>query len=85
MIRQDNDANGNRIFTPINAARSTYVYLGGLIPVNVATLPNADFSTDPLMPDLEDIADTGIFSEAYDDEVEGAEADFNNLELTIVV
>nr|GEW63898.1 ribonuclease H-like domain-containing protein [Tanacetum cinerariifolium] len=33
----------------------------------------------------EDTADTGIFSGAYDDEVEGAEADFNNLELTIVV
>nr|GEX07747.1 hypothetical protein [Tanacetum cinerariifolium] len=32
-----------------------------------------------------DTADTGIFGDAYDDEVEGAEADFNNLELTIVV
>nr|GEU29574.1 hypothetical protein [Tanacetum cinerariifolium] len=34
------------------------------------------------MPDLED---AGIFGAAYDDDVEGAEADFNNLELTQVV
>nr|GEY25156.1 hypothetical protein [Tanacetum cinerariifolium] len=53
--------------------------------VNAATLPNVDLPTDPLMPDLEDTADTGIFDDAYDDEVEGAKADFNNLELTIVV
>nr|GEV11424.1 uncharacterized mitochondrial protein AtMg00810-like [Tanacetum cinerariifolium] len=56
--------------------------------VNTATLPNADLPTDPLMPDLEDTADlydTGIFSGAYDDKVEGAEANFNNLELTIAV
>nr|GEW70175.1 ribonuclease H-like domain, reverse transcriptase, RNA-dependent DNA polymerase [Tanacetum cinerariifolium] len=73
------------IFTLVSAAGSTYVYLGGSIPVNAATLPNADLLTDPLMPDLEETADTGIFSDAYDDEVKGAEADFNNLELTIVV
>nr|GEU53630.1 putative ribonuclease H-like domain-containing protein [Tanacetum cinerariifolium] len=41
--------------------------------------------TDPLMPNLEDTADTEIFSGAYDDEVEGEEADFSNLELTTVV
>nr|GEX62922.1 retrovirus-related Pol polyprotein from transposon TNT 1-94 [Tanacetum cinerariifolium] len=34
---------------------------------------------------VEDTVDTGIFSSAYDDEVEGAEADFNNLELTTIV
>ncbi|GKA15348.1 ribonuclease H-like domain-containing protein [Tanacetum coccineum] len=28
-------------------------FLGGSIPVNAATLPNADLPTDPLMPDLE--------------------------------
>ncbi|GKE66739.1 putative ribonuclease H-like domain-containing protein, partial [Tanacetum coccineum] len=58
------------------------------IPDNAATLPNAGLSTDPLMPDLEDTADlqvTGIFNGAYDDEVESEVADFNNLELTIVV
>nr|GEU97112.1 putative ribonuclease H-like domain-containing protein [Tanacetum cinerariifolium] len=36
-------------------------------------------------PDTADLQDTGIFSGAYDDEVEGAVADFNNLELTTVV
>nr|GFB21717.1 putative ribonuclease H-like domain-containing protein [Tanacetum cinerariifolium] len=37
------------------------------------------------MPDLEDTADTEIFSGAYVHEVEGAKANFNNLELTTVV
>nr|GFB51655.1 hypothetical protein [Tanacetum cinerariifolium]GFB51681.1 hypothetical protein [Tanacetum cinerariifolium] len=69
MFEQDKDANGNRMFTPVSAAGSIYVYLGGLIHVNAATLPNADLPTDPLMPDLEDTADTRIFSGAYDDEV----------------
>ncbi|GJU98586.1 putative ribonuclease H-like domain-containing protein [Tanacetum coccineum] len=76
------------MFTPVSAVGSSYENLGGSIPVNAATLPNDDLSTDPLMPNLEDIADlqdTGIFSGAYDDEVEGAMADFNNLELTTVV
>ncbi|GJW39409.1 putative ribonuclease H-like domain-containing protein [Tanacetum coccineum] len=41
-----------------------------------------DLSTDPLIPDLEDI---GIFSGAYDDEDVGAEADLNNLEITMNV
>ncbi|GJY28558.1 putative ribonuclease H-like domain-containing protein [Tanacetum coccineum] len=47
-----------------------------------------DLPTDPLMPDLEDIADllnTGIFSSAYDDEDESVEADLNNLETTMNV
>ncbi|GJZ25657.1 putative reverse transcriptase domain-containing protein [Tanacetum coccineum] len=47
-----------------------------------------DLPTNPLMPDLEDTADllnTGIFSGAYDDEDEGAEADLNNLETTMNV
>nr|GEW58040.1 uncharacterized mitochondrial protein AtMg00810-like [Tanacetum cinerariifolium] len=85
MFGQDKNANGNRIFTPVSAVGSTYVYLGGLIPVNVATFSNADLLTNPLMPDLEDTADTRIFNGAYDDEVEGVVADFNNLELTTVV
>ncbi|GKF56600.1 hypothetical protein Tco_0166940, partial [Tanacetum coccineum] len=47
-----------------------------------------DLSTDPLMPDLEDIADLlniSIFSGAYDDEDVGAEAGINNLETTMNV
>nr|GFC13802.1 ribonuclease H-like domain-containing protein [Tanacetum cinerariifolium] len=74
MFRQDKDANGNRIFTPVSAAGSTYVCRGGSILVNAATLLNADLPTDPLMPDLEDTADlqnTGIYSGVYDDEIEG--------------
>nr|GEW57284.1 hypothetical protein [Tanacetum cinerariifolium] len=59
--------------------------LKGIIPINDATLPNANLPIDPLMPDLEDTANlqnTGILKGAYDDEVKGAEADFNNLKLT---
>nr|GEV94709.1 retrovirus-related Pol polyprotein from transposon TNT 1-94 [Tanacetum cinerariifolium] len=88
MFGQDKDANCNRMFTPVSAAGSTYVNRSGSIPVNAATLPNADLPTDPRMPDLEDttnVQDTRIFSGAYDDEGEGAKACFNNLELTIVV
>ncbi|GKE65929.1 putative ribonuclease H-like domain-containing protein [Tanacetum coccineum] len=43
---------------------------------------------DPLIPDLEDIADlqdTGIFGSAYDDEYVGIEADLNNLETNMSV
>ncbi|GJW92411.1 putative ribonuclease H-like domain-containing protein [Tanacetum coccineum] len=91
VFGQDKDTNGNstyRMFTPVNAAGSSYENLGGSIPVNAATFPNDDFPTDPLMPDLEDTADlqvTGIFSGAYDDEDVGAEADLNNLETTMSV
>nr|GFB18901.1 ribonuclease H-like domain-containing protein [Tanacetum cinerariifolium] len=46
-------------------------------PVNTNDYPN-----DPLMPNLED---TGIFDDAYDDRDEGAEADYNNLEIVISV
>nr|GEW65957.1 hypothetical protein [Tanacetum cinerariifolium] len=82
MFGQDKDANGKKIFTHLTAAGHTYVYLSRSIPVNATTLPNVDLPTDLLMPDLED---TGIFSDVYDDKVKGAEADFNNLELNIVV
>ncbi|GKD18538.1 putative ribonuclease H-like domain-containing protein, partial [Tanacetum coccineum] len=41
-----------------------------------------DLPSDPLIPDLED---TDIFSGAYDDEDMGAEADLNNLEITMNV
>ncbi|GKE75771.1 retrovirus-related pol polyprotein from transposon TNT 1-94, partial [Tanacetum coccineum] len=60
---------------------SPSVSVAGQVFDNVDDLP-----TDPLMPDLEDIVDLlniGIFSGAYDDEDEGAEADLNNLETTM--
>nr|GEZ40130.1 hypothetical protein [Tanacetum cinerariifolium] len=82
VFRQDNDANDNMMLTP--AAGSTYVYLGGSIPFNVATLPNVNLPIDPLMLNLEDTIDTGIFDDVYNDREVGAEANINNLELSIV-
>ncbi|GJX92428.1 putative ribonuclease H-like domain-containing protein [Tanacetum coccineum] len=89
--RLNTDAHGNNtymIFTPVSVAGSFYDNLGGSVSVNVATLPNGDLPTNPLMPELEDIADlqdTGIFSGAYDDEDVGTEANLNNLETTMNV
>ncbi|GJX24528.1 putative ribonuclease H-like domain-containing protein [Tanacetum coccineum] len=73
-----------------NAGESSFVYLGGKIPIDASTLPNADISIDLNMPDLEDASDTlpndGIFNGAYDDDEDmGAVADFNNMDNTIVV
>ncbi|GKE55849.1 putative ribonuclease H-like domain-containing protein, partial [Tanacetum coccineum] len=85
VFGQDNDDNGNSInmmFTPVNVVGSSCNNLGGSIPVNAATFLNADLPTNPLMPDLKD---TGIFSDTYDDEDVGAEADLNNLETTMNV
>ncbi|GKB24819.1 putative ribonuclease H-like domain-containing protein, partial [Tanacetum coccineum] len=41
-----------------NAGESSFVYLGGKIPIDASTLPNADLPIDPNMPDLEDASDT---------------------------
>ncbi|GKB07938.1 hypothetical protein Tco_0836222 [Tanacetum coccineum] len=75
--------------TGANTGGSSFVYLGGQIPIDASTLPNADLPIDPNMPDLEDDSDVfpndGIFSGAYDDEDVGAEADFNNMDNTIDV
>ncbi|GJY05817.1 hypothetical protein Tco_0371757 [Tanacetum coccineum] len=72
-----------------NAGESSFVYLGGKIPIDASTLPNADLPIDPNMPDLEDASDAfsndGIFNGAYDDENVGAVADFNNMDDTINV
>ncbi|GKA53280.1 ribonuclease H-like domain-containing protein [Tanacetum coccineum] len=89
VFGQDKDANSTyRMFTHVSAAESSYENLGGSTPVNAATPFNADYPTDPFMPDLEDTAnlqDTGIFGNAYDDEEVGAEADLSNLETTMSV
>ncbi|GKF43063.1 hypothetical protein Tco_0126405 [Tanacetum coccineum] len=64
--------------TPIgaNAGESSFDYLGVQIPIDVSTLPNADLTIDPNMPDLEDVSNVfpndGIFSGAYDDDDVGA-------------
>ncbi|GJV27682.1 putative ribonuclease H-like domain-containing protein [Tanacetum coccineum] len=75
--------------TGANTGGSSFVYLGGQIPIDASTLPNADLPIDPNMPDLEDDSNVfpndGIFSGAYDDEDVGAEADFNNMDNTIDV
>ncbi|GJU30886.1 putative ribonuclease H-like domain-containing protein [Tanacetum coccineum] len=73
-----------------NTDESSFVYLGGKIPIDASTLPNADLPIDPNMPDLEDASDTlpndGIFNGAYDDDEDvGAVADFNNMDNTIAV
>ncbi|GKB80725.1 putative ribonuclease H-like domain-containing protein [Tanacetum coccineum] len=68
---------------------SSFIYLGGKIPIDASTLPNADLPIDPNMPDLEDDSDAfsndGIFNRAYDDENVGVVADFNNMDDTINV
>ncbi|GJW06095.1 putative ribonuclease H-like domain-containing protein [Tanacetum coccineum] len=76
--------------TSANADESSFVYLGGKIPIDASTLPNADLPIDPNMPDLEDASDTlpndGIFNGAYDDDEDvGAVADFYNMDNTIAV
>ncbi|GKC12950.1 putative ribonuclease H-like domain-containing protein [Tanacetum coccineum] len=76
--------------TGANAGESSFVYLGGKIPIDASTLPNADLPIDPNMPDLEDASDTlpndGLFNGTYDDDEDvGAVADFNNMDNTIVV
>ncbi|GJZ89065.1 putative ribonuclease H-like domain-containing protein [Tanacetum coccineum] len=78
--------------TPIgtNAGESSFVYLGGKIPINASTLPNVDLPIDPNMLNLEDASDTlpndRIFNGAYDDDEDvGAVADFTNMDNTIAV
>ncbi|GKD52078.1 hypothetical protein Tco_1281054, partial [Tanacetum coccineum] len=76
--------------TGANADESSFVYLGGKIPIDASTLPNADLPIDPNIPDLEDASDTlpndGIFNGAYDDDEDvGAVADFHNMDNIIAV
>ncbi|GKD94612.1 putative ribonuclease H-like domain-containing protein, partial [Tanacetum coccineum] len=70
-----------------NAGESSFVYLGGQIPIDASTLPNADLPTNPNMPDLEDVSNSfpndGIFSGSYNDDDVGVEANFNNMDHTI--
>ncbi|GJS82329.1 ribonuclease H-like domain-containing protein [Tanacetum coccineum] len=54
--------------TCVNADESSFFYLGGKIPIDASTLPNANVPIDPNMPALEDASDTlpnnGIFNGA---------------------
>ncbi|GKE50809.1 hypothetical protein Tco_1485965, partial [Tanacetum coccineum] len=40
--------------TCANAGESSFVYLGGKIPIDASTLSNADLPIDPNIPDLKD-------------------------------
>ncbi|GKB55542.1 putative ribonuclease H-like domain-containing protein [Tanacetum coccineum] len=76
--------------TGANADESSFVYLGGNIPIDASTLPNVDLSIDPNMPTLEDASNTlpndGIFNGAYDDDEDvGTMANFNNMDNNIAV
>ncbi|GKE90761.1 hypothetical protein Tco_1571856, partial [Tanacetum coccineum] len=75
--------------TGANAGKSSFIYLGGKIPIDASTLPNADLPIDPNMPDLEDDSDAfssdGIFNGAYNDENVRAVVNFNNIDDTINV
>ncbi|GJX16060.1 ribonuclease H-like domain-containing protein [Tanacetum coccineum] len=76
--------------TRTNVGELSFVYLGGTIPIDASTLPNADLPIDPNMHDLEDASETlpndGIFNRAYDDNEDvGAMADINNMDNSIAV
>ncbi|GKD34213.1 putative ribonuclease H-like domain-containing protein, partial [Tanacetum coccineum] len=76
--------------TGANTDESSFVYLGGKIPIDASTLLNADLPIDPNMFDLEYASNTlpndGIFNGAYDDDEDvGALANFNNIDNTIAV
>ncbi|GJY22202.1 putative ribonuclease H-like domain-containing protein [Tanacetum coccineum] len=43
--------------TGANAGESSFFYLGGKIPIDASTLPNADLPIDPNIPDLKDDSD----------------------------
>ncbi|GKG05268.1 hypothetical protein Tco_0325354 [Tanacetum coccineum] len=42
--------------TGANAGESSFVYLGGQIPIDASTPPNANLPTDLNIPDLEDVS-----------------------------
>ncbi|GKD45087.1 hypothetical protein Tco_1269732 [Tanacetum coccineum] len=44
--------------TEANVGESSFVYLGGKIPIDASTLPNDDLPIDPNMHDLEDASNT---------------------------
>ncbi|GKF16116.1 hypothetical protein Tco_0061034, partial [Tanacetum coccineum] len=73
--------------TGANAGESSFVYLGGKMPIDASTLPNVDLPIDPNMPDLEDDSDAfsndGIFNGACDNENVGSVTDFNNMDDSI--
>ncbi|GJX79978.1 putative ribonuclease H-like domain-containing protein [Tanacetum coccineum] len=71
---RSNTPNVSAASTPTcaNVGESLFVYIGGKIPIDASTLPNADLPIDPNMPDSEDASDIlpndGIFNGAFDDD-----------------
>ncbi|GJX67675.1 putative ribonuclease H-like domain-containing protein [Tanacetum coccineum] len=75
------------IFVP-HDGESSFVYLGGKIPIDASTLPNADLPIDLNMPDLEYASDTlpmMVIIGAYDDNEDVGAGMFNNMDNTIAV
>ncbi|GKA71876.1 putative ribonuclease H-like domain-containing protein [Tanacetum coccineum] len=76
----------NNVSSPVNTVSSSFTTVD---PGRAKEQRNEYESLfDPLIPDLEDIADlqdTRIFGSAYDDEYVGAEADLSNLETNMSV
>ncbi|GJR28103.1 putative ribonuclease H-like domain-containing protein [Tanacetum coccineum] len=92
------DDQATRSDTPVSAARPSFTNDDPSSPVNAAEASNAfkehlfeifspfkNAFTLPPVSNVTPIDDTGIFSNAYDDEDVGAEADLNNLETTMNV
>ncbi|GKD75750.1 putative ribonuclease H-like domain-containing protein [Tanacetum coccineum] len=96
MEKQPNCTNSfNTVGTPVSVAGPSFTNDDPSSPVNAAITseehlfeqfyPFKNAFTLPDVPNVFSIDDTGIFSNAYDDEDVGAEADLNNLETTMNV
>nr|GEV48369.1 retrovirus-related Pol polyprotein from transposon TNT 1-94 [Tanacetum cinerariifolium] len=93
-LRKDNPVNAASTLGTFSAGGPSSPYPDAFIPAN--SLLYVD-QNDSQIPDLEDTAElrsTGIFNSAYDDDLDiftspvqsmGAEADFNNMESSIVI
>ncbi|GJV02792.1 putative ribonuclease H-like domain-containing protein [Tanacetum coccineum] len=78
LEKQTNSTNSfNTVGTPVNAAEASNAFEDHLFE-RFSFFKNA--FTLPHVPNVFSIDDTGIFGNAYNDEVVGAEADLNNLE-----
>ncbi|GJS16636.1 ribonuclease H-like domain-containing protein [Tanacetum coccineum] len=96
--RASNTNSFNTVSTPVNVVSASRTFGDdgpSFVPIDVTNPPH-----DPLMPDLEDttkVQNTSIFGNAYDDDdlytnnypyvdqFVGAEADFNNMEPSVII
>ncbi|GJY63278.1 putative ribonuclease H-like domain-containing protein [Tanacetum coccineum] len=98
IIHHNSTNSINTVSTPVSAAGPSFTNDDPSSPVNAAEASNAfeehlfeRFSpfknafTLPPVSNVTPMDDTGIFGNAYDDEDVGADADLNNLEITINV